>query len=339
VAYDSLAYCGSDTLAIALFPPASYSKGLDRFLEDIRSDAFWNGVVHRLQTYVPLWPSWEGNGWTDNFVECCGIQHIYVLGSRDPSSSAGASCPSASSGRSTPGRPCAGSCWPSGRTSRSSSTASAGALREPRAAELRRHDRAPLCINSVDEIYDRSGRSWLEAWGSFPHVVRRYVKERKTLELQAVVERFTSRVAERLGIADRGYLRAGCFADIVVLDLSNYSDHRRSSPRSRSRPRRRAAADQRGTGHRKRESESRSTRPTDPKRVVDRRGARMSKRFSLVLLRTAGLLMLAIFGWPMCAAADQTIRGIVALPSKGQLYHGSFPAARPAKRTTSRRPR
>lgn len=83
----------------------------------------------------------------------------------------------------------------------------------------------PLCINSVDEVFDRSGRSWLEAWGSFPHVVRRYVRERKTLKLQTVVERFTSRVAERLGIRDRGYLRKGCFADIVVLDLDSYSDH------------------------------------------------------------------------------------------------------------------
>jgi N-acyl-D-amino-acid deacylase len=82
----------------------------------------------------------------------------------------------------------------------------------------------PLCLNSVDEIYDRSGRSWLEAWGSFPHVVRRYVRERKTLDLKTVIERFTSRVAERLGISDRGYLREGCCADIVVLDLANYSD-------------------------------------------------------------------------------------------------------------------
>jgi hypothetical protein len=50
----------------------------------------------------------------------------------------------------------------------------------------------PLCINSVDEVYDRSGRSWLEAWGSFPHVVRRYVGEEDP-GLQTVIERFTAR--------------------------------------------------------------------------------------------------------------------------------------------------
>jgi N-acyl-D-amino-acid deacylase len=226
VAYDSLGYCGSDTLAIALFPPASYSRGLDRFLEDIRGDSFWNEVVTRMRTYVPKWPSWEGNGWTDNFVECCGLENIYVLGSRDP----------AFIGRNFESLALQWGVDPWEALRRVVLAERAdfkilidgiggelyGSLAQPSFDAMIEH---PLCINSVDEVFDRSGRSWLEAWGSFPHIVRRYVMEKKTLELQTVVERFTSRVAERLGIGERGYLRAGCFADIVVLDLESYSDH------------------------------------------------------------------------------------------------------------------
>lgn len=226
VAYDSLGYCGSDTLAIALFPPYSYCRGLDQFLEDIRGDSFWNDVVQRVQTYVPQWPSWEGNGWTDNFVECCGIENIYVLGSRDP----------AFIGKNflSLGEEWNIDVWEALRRVVLAERADFkifidgiggelyGSPGQPNFDAMIEH---PLCINSVDEVYDRSGRSWLEAWGSFPHIVRRYVREKKTLELQSVVERFTSRVAERLGIGDRGFLRKGCFADIVVLDLENYSDH------------------------------------------------------------------------------------------------------------------
>jgi N-acyl-D-aspartate/D-glutamate deacylase len=226
VAYDSLGYCGSDTLAIALFPPTSYSRGLDRFLEDIRGDSFWNAVVERLRTYVPQWPSWEGNGWTDNFVECCGIENIYVLGSRDPAFIGKSFVSLAAEWHVDE--------WEALRRVVLAERADFkilidgiggelyGSPEQPRFDAMIEH---PLCINSVDEVFDRSGRSWLEAWGSFPHVVRRYVRERKTLELQTVVERFTSRIAERLGIGDRGYLRQGCFADIVVLDLNEYSDH------------------------------------------------------------------------------------------------------------------
>ncbi len=226
IGYDSLGYCGSDTSAMALFPPSSYSNGRDRFLEDIREDSFWNGLVHRLQTYVPQWPSWDRNGWTDNFVECCGIENIYVLGSRDPTL-VGKSLVSL-------GEEWRVSAWEALRRVVLAEKGDFkifidgiggelyGSPGQPSFDAMIEH---PLCINSVDEIYDHSGRSWLEAWGSFPHVVRRYVKEKKTLKLQPVIERFSSRVAERLGIRDRGYLREGCFADLVVLDLDNYSDH------------------------------------------------------------------------------------------------------------------
>jgi N-acyl-D-amino-acid deacylase len=226
VAYDSLAYCGSDTLAIALFPPSAYSRGLDRFLQDIRDDSFWNEVVQRLRTYVPQWPSWEGNGWTDNFVECCGIENICVLGSRDP----------AFIGKSfvSLGEQWNVDVWEALRRVVLAERADFkifidgiggdlyGSPDQPYFDAMIEH---PLCINSVDEVFDRGGRSWLEAWGSFPRIVRRYVREKKSLGLQQVIERFTSRVAERLGIADRGYLKKGCFADIVVLDLESYSDH------------------------------------------------------------------------------------------------------------------
>ncbi|OHD74274.1 MAG: hypothetical protein A2V99_09990 [Spirochaetes bacterium RBG_16_67_19] len=226
VAYDSLGYCGSDTLAIALFPPSAYSRGLDRFLEDIRDDSFWNALVGRLRAYVPQWPSWEGNGWTDNFVECCGLENIHVLGSRDPSF-IGKSFVSLAEDWHL-------DAWEALRRVVLAERADFKIFIDGIGGELYASPEQPsfdamiehpLCINSVDEVFDRSGRSWLEAWGSFPHIVRRYVKERKTLGLKTVVERFTSRIAERLGIGDRGYLRQGCFADIVVLDLNEYSDH------------------------------------------------------------------------------------------------------------------
>lgn len=226
IAYDSLSYCGSDTLGIALFPPSAYAGGIDRFLQDICEESFWRDVVRRLETYVPQWPSWEGNGWTDNFVECCGIENIYVLGSRDPTFIGKSFVSLGEEWKVDP--------WEALRRVVLAERGDFkifidgiggelyGSPEQPSFDAMIEH---PLCINSVDEVYDRSGRSWLEAWGSFPHVVRRYVREKKSLQLQPVIERFTARVADRLGIRDRGYLRKGCFADIVVLDLEDYSDH------------------------------------------------------------------------------------------------------------------
>ncbi len=226
VAYDSLAYCGSDTLAIALFPPSSYAGGLDRFLADIRVDSFWNDVVRQMKTTVPRWPSWEGNGWTDNFVECCGIENIHVLGARDPSFIGKSFVALGEQWGVDPFEALRRVVLAERADFKIFIDGIGGELyaspSQPAFDAMIEH---PLCINSVDEIFDRSGRSWLEAWGSFPRIVRRYVREKKSLSLQAVIERFTAKAAERIGLPDRGFLRKGCFADIVVFDPAAYCDH------------------------------------------------------------------------------------------------------------------
>ena len=51
----------------------------------------------------------------------------------------------------------------------------------------------------------------------------------------------------------------------------------------------------------------------------------MGTWFYRVCLSTATLLASSMWGLPASAGADQTIRGIIAVPSEGQLYHGVFP--------------
>jgi len=45
----------------------------------------------------------------------------------------------------------------------------------------------PLCLHSVDEIFDRSASSWLEAWNPFPRIVQRYCREKETPGLQTAI--------------------------------------------------------------------------------------------------------------------------------------------------------
>ena len=71
------------------------------------------------------------------------------------------------------------------------------------------------------------------AYGAFPKVIRRYVKEKGLLSLEEAIRKMTSLPARRLGIRDRGVIRAGAKADLVVLrveeveDLATYSDPHR----------------------------------------------------------------------------------------------------------------
>lgn len=73
-------------------------------------------------------------------------------------------------------------------------------------------------------------KSHPRAWGSFPRVLGKYVRDEKLITLEDAVRRFTSRPATRLGIADRGLLKPGLKADITVFnpatirDVSTYVD-------------------------------------------------------------------------------------------------------------------
>jgi N-acyl-D-amino-acid deacylase len=56
------------------------------------------------------------------------------------------------------------------------------------------------------------------AYGNFANLLGRYVREEQVIPLAEAIRRMTSLPAGNLGIADRGSLRPGAFADVVVFD-------------------------------------------------------------------------------------------------------------------------
>ncbi len=63
------------------------------------------------------------------------------------------------------------------------------------------------------------------AYGSFARLLRKYVREEKIISLEEAIRRLTSFPAANLKIRDRGQLKKGYFADVVVFDPATISDH------------------------------------------------------------------------------------------------------------------
>ncbi len=61
-------------------------------------------------------------------------------------------------------------------------------------------------------------------YGSFPKKLREYVMEKRVMSLEDFVRRSTGAPAEALGIADRGTITKGQFADVVVFDPAQVRD-------------------------------------------------------------------------------------------------------------------
>jgi len=62
------------------------------------------------------------------------------------------------------------------------------------------------------------------AYGTYPRILGRFVRERHILTLEDAVRKMTGAVAERLGIRDRGELQQGMYADIMVFDPNTIID-------------------------------------------------------------------------------------------------------------------
>jgi N-acyl-D-amino-acid deacylase len=62
------------------------------------------------------------------------------------------------------------------------------------------------------------------AYGTFPRILRKYVREQHTLTLEDAIRKFSALPAQRMRFADRGVLKQGMWADVVVFDPAQIAD-------------------------------------------------------------------------------------------------------------------
>jgi dihydroorotase/N-acyl-D-amino-acid deacylase len=96
--------------------------------------------------------------------------------------------------------------------------------------DLRAAVREPFvsfCTDSSARATDgplAGSKSHPRGWGSYARVLSRYVRDEKLLTLEQAIRKMTGLPARRVGLRDRGVLRAGMFADITVFDPARVRD-------------------------------------------------------------------------------------------------------------------
>jgi N-acyl-D-aspartate/D-glutamate deacylase len=98
-------------------------------------------------------------------------------------------------------------------------------------ADIRALLTSPLAMVSSDglvmppaDTLDDPSLYWPCSYGEYPGILERYVRDEPVLRLEEAVRKMTSFPAQRFRLFDRGALRPGLRADLVVFDLERVHD-------------------------------------------------------------------------------------------------------------------
>jgi N-acyl-D-amino-acid deacylase len=82
-----------------------------------------------------------------------------------------------------------------------------------------------LCLFETDTLLKSSGFANPASYGAFPRILGRFVRDKKVLSLGDAVSKMTGKTARWMGIAQRGEIKPGNFADIVIFNPDTIADN------------------------------------------------------------------------------------------------------------------
>ena len=80
---------------------------------------------------------------------------------------------------------------------------------------------AAAVLGEIDDL----GLPHPRAYGTFPRIIAKYVRDNPLMSLSEAIRKMTSWPATRLGFHDRGLIREGLWADVVVFDYEKIQDN------------------------------------------------------------------------------------------------------------------
>ena len=233
VSADMFPYTVAATMMLAIFPPWSLEGGLGRLLERLKDEETRARVRASVETLSPSWPPWREGGWPHNLVKAVGWDRIRVSTVGSDRNRAAEGMTLVELGRARGRDP-----FDAVADLMIEEEGNVGQFvedisgEEGIAALVRRRE-----IAFITDANDYGkGKPHPAAYGSFPRVLGRYVRMQGLLTLPEAVRRMTSLPASILGLEDRGVLREGARADVVVFDPEAVEDRASlEEPRARAR--------------------------------------------------------------------------------------------------------
>lgn len=224
-AFDMFPYTAAMTMMIAIYPPWALDGGWPQFLRRVQDPNTRKKIEHDIETVVPSWPTWVPGSWPHNLVKAAGWKNIYIgyIPSEKNRRYEGLNLIElAEKMRKSPFEAITDlMIEEKGAISQLIFGVSGDRENEEPIKAIIRH---PLGGYATDAVDIGRGKPHPAAYGMYPRLLGRYVREEKLVTLEDAIRRMTSFPANRLGIKDRGMIAEGYAADLVLFDPDRIRD-------------------------------------------------------------------------------------------------------------------
>lgn len=225
MAFDMFPYTAAMTMMIAIYPPWALEGGWSEFAKRVGEVETRKRIEQDIENLVPEWPTWVPGSWPHNLVKATGWENIYIgyVPSEKNNKYEGLSL--AELGRAV-GKPPFDAITDlmveeGGAISQLLFGVSGDYDNDEPLRTIIKH---PLGGYATDAIDIGRGKPHPAAYGTYPRILGRYVRELKLLPLEDAVRRMTSFPATRLGLKKRGIIAEGYYADLVLFDPDRVID-------------------------------------------------------------------------------------------------------------------
>lgn len=199
---DAYPYTAGSTQLLHVLPPEFLAGGTNAIAKRLKDPAALRALKERLETGTDF----------DNYAKLIGWENIEISSVRNPEDRKLIGCSIAEAAKDTePWRCCAELLSRNG-------CAVTMIDRLTHEDDIAAIYKAPFSYVISDATYPETGIPHPRVYGTFIHVLERFVKERKALSLTEAVHKMTRMPADRYGLSNKGRIEIGADADILVFD-------------------------------------------------------------------------------------------------------------------------
>lgn len=210
VTFDQYPYTAGSTMLSAILPPWAHEGGSETMLERLRDASLREKMKQQMKEGLKGWDSisaWAG--WAGIFITSVGSEQNRAFVGRHLQEIAQLR------GESDP----ADTAFHLILEEKNAVGMIDFVMDEDSVSAIMRHPAGTICTDGL-----LGGEPHPRAYGSFPRVLGKYVREEKVFSLEEAIRRMTSQPARIIGFTDRGVIRQGAKADLVVFDADKVID-------------------------------------------------------------------------------------------------------------------